>query len=264
MGREKFKISKLNFFAYFQRDYKGNLNTKFESLYFDSLNKNQEYQIYRKNYSIVKDENLYNIFTIILFVDEADYINQQFKDDAWFFLCNKAKEFGAEKVKFFYAYTPYSPLFHHYKKIKHSNDFFYSFNIELTSPKERKEIRLRQNYFDFMKEVLDEILKNKLSFGKSELEKEFVNICTINNIKYEKNIIAEEKKELEGLYKNRLTASQKYTDEDFKQYEKLYSKNGFSWKVAFAKMQDLTSNEYIKKTSYKSFKTAYNERKNPK
>ena len=54
------------------------------------------------------------------------------------------------------------------------------------------------------------------------------------------------------------TASQKYKEEDFEKYITLYSENGYSWKVAFTKLQEITTNEHIKNAkSYNSFDTAF-------
>ena len=124
---------------------------------------------------------------------------------------------------------------------------------------------------DFVDCIIVE-LQNKTAFVKSankekeiELLKGLIKankrIIELTDNRKEKEDLKIENEDLRTILKNKTTASQKYTDEDFEQYKKCYFENGFNWKVAFAKLQKITLNEHIKNaTSYNSFDTAFKKK----
>ena len=267
----KFNFKKLNYFAMYQTSYKGSLDTKYQTEYFDEFNKEGNYKCLRIQYHNDYNKTLSNNFTIIAFIDEKlrdekDEDNKKYKDAVYYFLHEKAVLHGAKKVRFYYAYYPYAELFHIYKKTKRSNHLYTSFGIDLVDPRERKDIRLRQSYFEFLNEVFKELNNGDRKFRRSELEKEYINICTINNVRNDFNLQRDKVTELRdsrdyhlNVAQNKLTASQKYTEKDFERYIELYyNEAGYSWKQAFYLLQKETTNEYIKKLEqYNSFDTSF-------
>lgn len=109
--------------------------------------------------------------------------------------------------------------------------------------------------------ILDKItLYKDIIYKNNQLIKQTDNVKKNEELKIMNKDYSNKIEDLEYMLKNKKTASQKYTNEDFKQYEELNPECGYNGTTAFYKLQEVTTNEDIKKTTYKSFRTAYNSR----
>lgn len=229
-------------------EFKKLMKSEYEKAFIDYPNLNKE-QI-KLNYYIFYLWNKCNNLERDLKRDKLERISLDFMD-----ISSNLKDFISE-----------------FGEIKNSNVEIYISDFSNIS--NNKTLRFNNNKFDISFSIVKSFLKqreyylSKAIFIQESLLKGLIKankrIIELTDNRKEKEELKIENKDLRTLLKNKSTASQKYTYEDFKQYEKLYSENGYSWKVAFAKLQEITSNELIKKTSYKSFKTTYNERMNLK
>lgn len=137
-------------------------------------------------------------------------------------------------------------LFNDFSAVSFSLINHYEKKIENGKEERNKLIEDRIELYELL------IKKNKRlsKLTKDETEKE--------NLKKEYINMRNEIEDLQDILKRKITASQKYTGDDFEQYIKCYVGYGFSWKVAFAELQKISTNPHIKKaTSYNSFDTTF-------